>query len=497
MAEAKSVSESTAALGFGKETQLEERKIEDFIKVGKHVKVEYLDVFDDHVQIGYSVDAKYRFVTKVFYPAGELAALKAKVDEHTHRRIFCHIALVECFKFLVTFPETLDINVIADGLGAESLEFFRQVAGRAWSQHLYQNGVTGYWAPKMVYEGKLGGNKAYVLPQDKKDGERFLGSNGGGKDSFLVMKIMERAGLDFGIFQHARSEYGKLEFQHTVQDKVFKHIPTLAKDRVHRISVIDDYTDGTFVSRANPDLKGDSTFGNPCQVGWPEMVFEAIPFIINHNYHYFTLGNERSADSVQAQWDKLDDREVNHQWLKSFQAQDILSKFLRENMIQDFHVFSMLKPLYDYRIYEDLKPYPEILSSIHSCNLIKPWCKECSKCAYVWANLCARFGPAKLQPIFNENLFDKPELQLYWRELMGLEAHNAWECVGETHETRLAMKRCLEDHRMTGQALEVFKAEVLAKGPIDWDSLLVRFDKVHEENIGIPPHIFDKVKPFM
>jgi hypothetical protein len=69
------------------------------------------------------------------------------------------------------------------------------------------------------------------------------------------------------VFQHARTEYGKLNYQHELQDKVFKHISDGVIERIHRISVIDDYTEGTFVSTMNPELTGDSTFGNPCQVG--------------------------------------------------------------------------------------------------------------------------------------------------------------------------------------------------------------------------------------
>jgi hypothetical protein len=198
------------------------------------------------------------------------------------------------------------------------------------------------------------------------------------------------------------------------------------------------------------------------------------------------------------------EREVNHQWLKSYAgekpklplwliarprmrlhafalllalttldhcvcpvvparlsaAEQTLRTFLQSSLIK-IEVFSVLKPIHDYRIYNDLKRYPEILPDIHRCvrhshqqgsslfsvvssallaavsaqlqhhqavvqkvqqgaasascrnHVIVCFC-ICSQCAYVWVNLMARFGPELLDPIFQVNLFDDPDLQKYW-----------------------------------------------------------------------------------
>ena len=57
--------------------------------------------------------------------------LTKKLDDEETRRLFCHIALMEGLKFLVTFPISFDISSIADGLGPASLTFFREVAGKS------------------------------------------------------------------------------------------------------------------------------------------------------------------------------------------------------------------------------------------------------------------------------------------------------------------------------------------------------------------------------
>ena len=92
---------------------------------------------------------------------------------------------------------------------------------------------------------------------------------------------------------------------------------------------------------------------------------------------------------------------VNHQYLKSFAACRALRNFLRSTVAEGMEVFSLLKPLHDYRIYRLLQRYPQVLPDIHSCNIIKPWCRRCPKCAYVWINLVAIFGEHKLRPIFH------------------------------------------------------------------------------------------------
>jgi hypothetical protein len=486
-----------------------DRNPDDFIEVGRAVKVESLKVHRDHLEIAYTLDGTHNFLTKVLYPAGTLAAFRKKYEgtDFAHR-IFCHIALIEALKFIATFPRTLDISVIASGLSQSSLDFFTLAASRAWSQHFYENEVHGYHGPSFV--GAEGLVSAVPIAQEHSAGEvggGILCANGGGKDSFLALKLLEECEFPVHVFQHARTEYGRFDHQHAIQKKFHPHISALKSGRatVHEISVMDDFTDGSLMGLLNPQLRGDAIKGYPCQVGWPEMVFEALPFMLLNNYSGFCLGNERSADSAQVTNSSLDgDREVNHQWLKSFEACAALRKFLQASLVKDIEVFSILKPLHDYRIYQLLKRYPQVLPDIHSCNILKPWCKRCSKCAYVWVNLVAIFGYAAVFQVFQENLWDVPELQHSWRELLGLGEHNAFECVGEVDETRLAFERAEKDGGQ-GKAMDVFKKNFVPKGTeptgtqvaVDYEALRAKFNRVYDFDHGVPEWIFKKVQANM
>jgi hypothetical protein len=231
--------------------------------------------------------------------------------------------------------------------------------------------------------------------------------------------------------------------------------------------------------------------GHPCQVGWPEMIFEALPFVLLHNYQGFVLGNERSADANQANWHQP----VNHQWIKSNVACMLLNDFIQQNLLADFSVFSLLKPIHDQRIYQKLANYPEVLPSIHSCNVTKPWCKKCAKCAYVWVNLVAVFGQKMIDDIFGVNLFDDPDLEKEWHELLGLATHNAFECVGEIDETRLAFYRCVQ-LGCEGKAITLFRENILAQHPADtyWQDIAKKYNHVHSDGHVIPAGIYGQIR---
>ena len=108
-------------------------------------------------------------------------------------------------------------------------------------------------------------------------------------------------------------------------------------------------------------------------------------------------------------------------------------------------------------------------------------------------------------------MLDVPELQGAWTELLGLGSHNAFECVGETDETRLAFLAASQQG-LEGQAMTTFKqafmqqddasataaatsstAAVARVPAVDWERMRSKFDRVYGTDHGIPDFIFDKV----
>lgn len=438
------------------------------------LRVAQYDLFPHHLSLHYKLDS-YPFLTQIYYPTIDLTRIAAP-RESLHR-LFCHIALFEGMKFCAAFPDVYDVSAIADGLSENALKAFAEWVPPSWSQHLYENQRSDYVGPRLLTDLPLGKSQPFTLQHPN---EILLFGNGGGKDSLLGMKMLGDGGIPYATYQWARSEYGTLREQHRLMTRIEKHIHPAAKER---ISIHDDFTDATFLNIYYPDIKGDSANGNPCQVGMPEGLFEALPICLAKGYSSLVFANERSASTGN-----FAEGEVNHQWIKSFAAETAYRNFIKNELISNVSFYSLLRPLYDWQIFQRLSRYPEVLPDIHSCNIQKPWCKRCAKCAYVWMNLMARFPKPMIDQLFLENLFDVPELQPFFRQMMGLETHNAFECIGEINETLLALKKC-SDKGLQGKALQTFRSEILAKRPIDWEKLEKHYLTPNLSKHHIPPKV--------
>ena len=450
------------------------------------LKINGFDVFKHHLHIVYQL-GDYAFETKIVYPTVDLQKLAEDYPADQIETVYASIAFFEGFKYCLVFPETYDVSAIANSLPESAVKAFDKWFPYAWSQHIYENGRFDYKGPKITTSEPLKSqNTPCVIKQPK---QKVLACNGGGKDSFVMMRMLEDAGYEYDSYQWARTEYGKLRAQHDLMDL---NASPLNPSNTHRISVYDDFTDGVFSNLYWPEVGGESATGNPCQVGTPEGMFEAVPVCLAHNIPFIAVGNEKSADEGNLYSEDLG-HQVNHQWIKSLDAETQFADFISGSLVSNVDYFSLLKPIQDTRIYQIFSASPEALPSIHSCNIEKPWCKKCPKCAYVWANLVAVFDYDSVYAVFQTNLLDDPDLTLSFRQLLGLEDQNAFECVGEIHETRLAFKT-LYENGVKGKAMDIFEEEVL---PIldaqYWRETEAKYTAVDAKNHNIPEEIFSKI----
>jgi hypothetical protein len=74
------------------------------------------------------------------------------------------------------------------------------------------------------------------------------------------------------------------------------------------------------------------------------------------------------------------------------------------------------------------------------------------------------------------NLLDAPENRLAFRQMLGLEAHTPFECIGQIDEVRLAFELCRRKG-VRGAAMEVFEREV---PPVDVSLTLARYLEINE-----------------
>ncbi|MEM8637280.1 MAG: hypothetical protein AAGG51_00480 [Cyanobacteria bacterium P01_G01_bin.54] len=446
----------------------------------KAVQIQHLAIHTHHLEIGYQVD-QFRFSTQVYYHDVSFEALASQYSPETVDRLAAHIALFEGMKFCSLFPQTYDVGLIAKHLPPPALDLFGYIYQGVFKQHWYENDVVDYRGPKILYsEAILGDSQPVTIASDR---PTVLAPCGGGKDSAFALKMLAAAEVPFAAMQYSHSVYGKADFQHDLIAPVVEATYPLAH---HKLSIIDDFLDFPFFELY---FSGNSGITAP---ETPVSIFEALPIMLFHGYPHLGLAHEKSANTGNFIWEKIG-QEVNHQWGKGYAAEQAMNQFIQAHLLTNFSYFSLLQPIYDFRIFRNLVRYPELLPKIHSCNIQKPWCKKCPKCAYVWLGLMSVFEPELVNAVFGSNLFDDPDLLPTFREMIGLAEHTPFECIGEIDESRLAMKTCLEKG-LSGQALTMFEQEVLSDRTIDWQALEQKYNTVYRDEHSIPDWIFDKIQ---
>lgn len=444
----------------------------------ERLKIDTLKIHEHHLSVRYSVD-EFEFSTKVFYEGVSFSSLQEKYSENLIRKVCAYIALFEGMKLCSLFPKYYDISTIARDLEQPALDLFVKIYQGVFGQHWYENQVTDYPQPEIIYSQPLGESTPGKIFGDH---STILTGCGGGKDSIVAIKILEEANLPFATMQYSHSVYGKAELQHDLINEVVKETHPV---KTHRISIIDDFLDFPLFPLYFPENSGITAPETPVSI------FESLPLMLHEGYKFLSLAHEKSANTGNLFWEELG-KEVNHQWGKGFEAEQALNTFIQSHLLSNFTYFGILQPVYDFRIFKKLSHYPEVLPKIHSCNIKKPWCKKCPKCAYVWLGLMSTFDPVAVDKVFGVNLFDDPDLLHIFRQMIGLEEHTPFECIGEIDESRLAMKQCLAKG-LSGKALEVFEREVLSDSSIDWEKLEEKYDKVYIEEHSIPDEVFQKI----
>ena len=444
------------------------------------IKIDGLTIHEHHLEIIYSAD-KFRFSTKVFFHEISFSALIEKYSQQLIERIAAHIALFEGMKLCSLFPKYYDVSIIAESLAQPVLDLFVKIYQGVFAQHWYENNVTNYRQPEIIYsQSSLGANNPVPILGDN---STILASCGGGKDSFLAMKMLEESGIAFASMQYSHSIYGKADIQHNFISGVLEHLHPV---KSYKISIYDDFIDFPFLQLYFPENSGITVPETPVSI------FESLFLMLDSGYNYLSLAHEKSANTGNLFWEELG-REVNHQWGKGLVAEKILDQFIQENILSNFKYFSLLQPIYDFRIFQNFSRYPEVLPKIHSCNIKKPWCKKCPKCAYVWVGLMAFFKPDIVDAVFQSNLFDDRDLLPIFREMLGLSQHTPFECIGEIDESRLMMKKCLEKN-LSGKALDMFVQEILSDTTIDWQKIEQKYNYVYETEHSIPDLLFNQIK---
>ncbi|MCU7723341.1 hypothetical protein ODJ79_06430 [Actinoplanes sp. KI2] len=266
-----------------------------------------------------------------------------------------------------------------------------------------------------------------AAPVDNSHG-RPLSAVGGGKDSIVTLEILRDAGLDPVPFSvnpnpvikavNAASGLGALAAQRRLDPSLFE------------------------LNRSGVALNGHIPV-----TAINSLI--AIATAVWHGLGPVVMSNERSASDPNLVWNG---HEINHQWSKGLAAEGLLRAAVSAHSGLTEPYFSLLRSLSELHIAQLFARHDAYDDVVTSCNkafkLHDPtarWCGDCPKCRFVYLAMAPAMDRARLNHIFGHDLFADPAQVPGFLELLGIDAHKPFECVGEVEESLVALSMLTDE----------------------------------------------------
>lgn len=173
-----------------------------------------------------------------------------------------------------------------------------------------------------------------------------------------------------------------------------------------------------------------------------------VQAIINHqNIVLTSIGREGNEPHAH-----IGDLAVNHQWSKTWAAEELFAAYAARYISPDLHIGSPLRGFSELKIAQLFVEHcwPEFGHKFSSCNVANyrqgqnnrqlTWCGECAKCANTYLLFAPFVERTDLDSLYGgESLFAKSSLTDTFKGLLGIDGFmKPFECVGEIAELRRA-----------------------------------------------------------
>ena len=421
----------------------------------------------------------------------DLDELHAYYGDDVMERVYFHIAAFTLLKLTSLKPNIIQISdKLAKHYTVHFQELWKVSFEHVLGQWRYENGMANWKGPEFSCPPQ----STAPPPANMKTPQVFSESGGpvesiqycgGGKDGLVAMKLLEAANTPFSSFSFTLSQLGSAREQFERAQPVLQRCKPVKR---HLLMITDAFldvpldTDDQWFKRHEIQSRSNAVLTE---------LFSILPVMLHYGYRYAVIGNEHSANVGNLEWADEGGRQVNHQWAKSYEAEQTFSQYISQFIAVESRYYSILQPIHDVVIFTLLRQHLDCIPFVHSCNILPPWCKRCPKCCYVWLGFQAYLPLHIINPMFNnENLFDVEENQLHFTQMLGLGDQKPFECVGEIREAQLAFELCRRKG-IRGRAMEVFEREFCPK--FDIAPVMKHYTIVHKEKHNIPDKIAEQV----
>ncbi|HEY5110795.1 MAG TPA: hypothetical protein VII67_00530 [Acidimicrobiales bacterium] len=195
-------------------------------------------------------------------------------------------------------------------------------------------------------------------------------------------------------------------------------------------------------------LRGDGTFFNGHVPVSAMITLLASVAALASGRGGVVMSNEHSASASNLRWR---DMEVNHQWSKSWEAEQLLADAIGERVGPAFVVASSLRNRSEVWVAKIFSELPAFHHVFRSCNRafnqdpelrLDGWCGECDKCLFINLMLAPYLSRFSLKEIFHHEPLSDPDRDAQLRVLVGEGVEfKPFECVGDPDESAVALVR--------------------------------------------------------
>ena len=357
-----------------------------------------------------------------------------KIEKNALNNFIFHIGLIEIPSYWkATCSPKIEIK--AGYLDKEQIKWWKDLIIKGMGQFFYENKIDfrGQNFLKIVSNSnKNDRDRVLNLKETGSPQDKILIPIGGGKDSIVTLEIFKKNKKGINCFSLN---------------------PTSAAEKIIKISgcknpvIVERKIDKKLLELNQKGFLNGHTPFSAC------LSFLGIFCATLFNYKYIAFSQEQSSNEGNT---KYLGKIINHQWSKSFEFEKKFRQYSKKYLTENVKCFSSLRPLYEIQIAKIFSNFSDYFPVFLSCNeayktysgtkkITKKWCGNCSKCLFVFSVLYPFIEEKKIVKIFNkENLFEKKELLLIMKELIGERKIKPLECVGTKKECIIAFYLSLE-----------------------------------------------------
>ena len=308
-------------------------------------------------------------------------------------------------------------------------EFLQKVYTEGLSQFMFENNLSLDDIAQISGEGDSKNQMSYA-------GEGMIALQSGGKDSLLLATLLEEQKTKYTPWYISSNDIhpGVLDFLNEELQTVQRQIDIKSLKQAEEDGGLNGHVPVTFIV----------------------LSYALIAAIVQNKK---TILVAIGAEGGEAH-EHIGSLPVNHQWSKTWQAEELFAKYVSDYISSDLQVGSPLRGFSELKIAELFveHAWEKFGQSFSSCNRANyqqgsdnaelKWCGECPKCANSYLLFAPFVQPKELQSLFGgQDLFAKPLLTQTFKGLLGIDGvMKPFECIGEVEELRLAYHMAREKY---------------------------------------------------